>query len=154
MTTTHVKDIMTRAVFAVAPETSLETAARLFTARHISGAPVVDKHGKAVGVITKTDLIDPDRQRSSTVGRSVYYCLGDSPCELDFEAGAIGEGIAADVMSPFVLSIPADASIEDAVRVIMFDHVHRLLVVRGARIVGIVTTTDLLRAYARQRARA
>ena len=114
---------------------------------------MVNGQGRAVGVISQTDLLDPDRPRSQQVGRSVYYRVGDSPRELSFEEGAIGEGVVSDVMSPFVLSIGPNERVEDAARTMLADGVHRLLVIEGERIVGIISTTDVMRAFARQRAR-
>lgn len=151
MQTTHVKDVMTRNVFAVAPDTSLETVARLLATRHLSGVPVVDGHGRPVGVISQADLVDPDRARSGEVGRSIFYQVGGNTRELSFEDVAIGEGVAADLMSPFVLSVAPTSRVEDAARMMLSDGVHRLIVVEGERIVGIVSTTDLLRALSGRR---
>ena len=49
-------DIMTRDVVTVAPETSLRDVVELFTAKHISGAPVVSGH-EVVGVISAADIL-------------------------------------------------------------------------------------------------
>ena len=152
MQTIKVKDVMTRNVFAVAPDTSLETAARLLATRRVSGAPVVDREGRPVGVITQTDLVDPDRERSSDPGRSVYYRVGGGPREVDCEE-ARGEGVVSDVMSPFVLSVGSEVDVEDAARRMLTDKVHRLLVVDADRIVGIISTLDVLRALSGRRAR-
>ncbi len=153
MLTIKVKDVMTRNVFAVAPDTSLETAARLLATRRVSGAPVVDRDGRPVGVITQTDLVDPDRERSNDPGRSVYYRVGGGPREIDCEDAALAEGVVADVMSPFVLSVGSDADVEDAARRMLTDKVHRLLVVDAERIVGIISTLDVLGALSRRRPR-
>jgi acetoin utilization protein AcuB len=51
-----VADIMTRSVFTVDPDWTMEEAAALMLARKISGAPVVDDQGVLWGVITQTDL--------------------------------------------------------------------------------------------------
>ena len=70
-----VAEVMTRDVYAVAPDTSLETASRLLTSQHITGVPVVSADGRAIGVVTLSDLADPDRQRSNRDGYSLYYKL-------------------------------------------------------------------------------
>ena len=49
-------DIMTREVVTVSPQTTLRDAVELFTARHISGAPVVGGNN-IVGVISATDVL-------------------------------------------------------------------------------------------------
>ena len=63
-----VSDVMTHKVFAVSPDTSLETAARLFAQKRVSGVPVVDASGEVVGVVSASDLNDPDRDRGEQVG--------------------------------------------------------------------------------------
>jgi CBS domain-containing protein len=42
---------------SVRPETSLKEAAELMLRWHVGGLPVTDEHGKAVGMITYTDLL-------------------------------------------------------------------------------------------------
>jgi len=51
------RDIMTRDVQTVAPDTSIEALARCFSDRGVSGFPVVDPEGRLVGVVTESDLI-------------------------------------------------------------------------------------------------
>jgi CBS domain-containing protein len=50
-------------------------------------------------------------------------------------------------MSPFVLSVSAGSSVVQAARVMLDDGVHRLLVVDGGSLAGIVTQTDVLRYF-------
>jgi CBS domain-containing protein len=147
MTELRVADVMTCDVYAVSADTSLETAARLLTARGISGAPVVSRTGRPVGVVSLADLADPDRPRSAREGYPLYYHVESG---LAVERGddlAIGEGRVGDVMSPFVLSVPASAPIGHAARVLLNDRVHRLLVIADEQLVGIVTAIDLLRGF-------
>lgn len=51
----NVRDVMSTPVYAVGPETSLVTTARLFADRRISGAPVIDATGHAICVVTQSD---------------------------------------------------------------------------------------------------
>ncbi|MBU2266083.1 MAG: CBS domain-containing protein, partial [Candidatus Omnitrophica bacterium] len=45
-----IKDIMTKKVITVSPEMDIHKLAELFMKKNISGAPVVDKNGKLLGV--------------------------------------------------------------------------------------------------------
>ena len=146
--TPTIETIMTREIYAVAPDTSIETAARLLTTRHIGGAPVVTSHGKPVGVISLFDLVDPDRGRSQRNGHPMFYLLTEGHSvtlgdDIDLTGGRV-----ADVMSPFVLSIEASSTLREAAKLMVRENVHRLLVMDQGQLVGIVTTTDLLRAFA------
>jgi len=144
-----VADVMTRDVYAVAPETSIDTAARLFAARHITGAPVVTGAGRPVGVVTLVDLVDPDRHRSDREGYPLFYRLQSGQAEELGDGIQVGSGQVADVMSPFVLSIKSSASLVAAAQLMLSETVHRLLILEGNKLVGIVTSTDLLRGFVR-----
>jgi CBS domain-containing protein len=144
---TAIASVMTRSVYAVAPDTSIETAARLLASQRISGAPVVDPGGRPVGVISLTDLADPDRPRTGRDGYPLFYHLVEGDRTEIGDDVALSEGQVADIMSPFVLSIDAAASLQQAATLMLAEGVHRLLVMDGSRLVGIVTTTDLLRGF-------
>ena len=53
----RLRDIMTREVLTVSPETSVRDAMALFATRHISGAPVLT-NGALIGVVSLTDLAE------------------------------------------------------------------------------------------------
>lgn len=146
----HVQDVMTRNVYAFAPDTSLDTAARILAGQHIGGAPVVEPSGRPVGVITMLDLVDPDRPKGGRDGYPLYYRM--SPTETD-EIGDdvhVGDGRVGDVMSPFVLAIEASAGLDEAAERMLEDGVHRLLVMDRTKLIGIVTSMDLLRGFLRE----
>jgi CBS domain-containing protein len=144
-----VNDVMTREVFAVAPDTSLVTAARLFSEKRISGAPVLDREGKPIGVVTQRDLIDPDRDRTATAGESRYYRVSEHTATIRWDDATAPEGVVGDVMSPFVLAVAGTTALIDAARLMAHDGVHRLLVLHEGRLCGIVSTMDVVRAVGR-----
>ena len=51
------KDIMTKKVITVYPETEIMQAAKLLLDNHINGLPVVDEEGRLQGMICQSDLI-------------------------------------------------------------------------------------------------
>jgi CBS domain-containing protein len=142
-----VADVMTEEVFAVRAETSLATVARVLSEQRISGLPVIDEDNRPIGVISKTDLLDPDRPRSGRVGRTLYYRFADGGVEEIGDQSSINDGIVAHLMSPFVLSVSPDTPLEDAIRLMVVEDVHRLVVCdEKRRLVGLVTAMDVLRA--------
>ena len=149
MTAKHTVDsIMTRDIIAFAPDTSVVTAARILATRHIGGAPVVDGNGTPIGVGTLTDLADPDKSKSDEEGQSISYRIVDGKSE------ALGstflaeqkEGIVDDVMSPYVFSVSPDTRLIDAIRLMVADNIHRLMVVEAGHLIGIVSSMDMLGA--------
>lgn len=118
-----VRDIMEPNVFWLAADAPLERAAETLAERQISGAPVCDPDGKVVGIFTKTDLAE-------------YY-------------GSANEmRLVRDAMTPAIVSVHPDAPIERAVQLMAFEGVHRLLVLDGERLEGIITSMDVLRELA------
>jgi CBS-domain-containing membrane protein len=121
-----IRDIMTRNVFTLSEHTSLEEAAWGLTANAISGAPVRDGNGRLAGVLSKSDLIDPDRAETE----------GEMPT-------------VADAMTPALLALRDDDPAMDAVRLMVVDGIHRVIVIDDhGRLAGIVTPMDVLRALA------
>jgi CBS domain-containing protein len=142
-----VSDFMSRDVFAVGPDTSLETAARMLAQRRIGGAPVIDK-GRVVGVISASDLVDPDTDVSGVPGYPLYYRVMDGLAEEIGDDVHVRPGRVSEIMTPSVVSIAGDATIVEAARRMLQLGVHRLLVLRGDNeLAGVVTTVDLLRGF-------
>jgi CBS domain-containing protein len=147
-----VQDIMTRDVYAVGPDTDLGTVTALFSLRHISGVPVVDDAGRPLGIVTKTDLLAPGTRRRTQGGKPIYYRLRDGMIHTlgsprDEHVGQ--DGVVGDVMSAYLFTVSPKSPLVDAMRLMTGDEIHRVVVVDNGRIVGMVTTMDLLRAALR-----
>lgn len=148
----QVMEFMSRDVFAVGPETSLDTAARMLGQRRISGAPVID-NGHVVGVISASDLVDPDTDVSGVPGYPLYYRVIDGLAEEIGDHVHVRPGRVKEIMTPTVVSIAADATILEAASRMLQLGVHRLLVLQGDNeLAGVITTVDLLRAFVQARA--
>jgi CBS domain-containing protein len=139
--------IMTRSVVTVAPETTIVEAANLMLQRHVSGLPVVDGSGKLVGVVSEGDFI-----RRSEIGtgrrrgRWLSFILGPGKSASDFvhEHGhKVGE-----VMTASPLTITEDTALAEIVALMEKNNVKRLPVLRGDKMVGIVSRANLLQAVA------
>lgn len=114
--------IMARKVVCVRGDMDASEARSRMLARGVSGLPVVDNWGRAVGVITRSDLVEHEVTAKSA-GRPV-----------------------SDVMCPFVFSLPPEATIGQAAALMAYENVHRVVIVdRGGYVVGLVSTTDIAR---------
>jgi CBS domain-containing protein len=149
MLSLDVASVMTRDVLAVAPDTSLETAARLLARHHIGGMPVIDPDGRPLGMLSQNDLTFPEAARSSRAGRARYYRVEDGRARVLDDDRPPGSGVVDDIMSPFVVSVSGSTTVREAARLMLADNVHRLLVVEDDRLVGLLSTLDVLRAITR-----
>ncbi len=141
------KDIMRRKVITVTPDKTISEVARLLIDRKITGAPVVDRKGNVVGVISQTDIVRRDRERSPGASVPSYYREGE---EWTFSNGYQIEDPdltrVRDLMTPAVLSADEDAPVEELARCMLQKHIHRIVITRHGRLCGIVTSMDMLNA--------
>ena len=139
--------IMTRPVITVAPETPIVDAANTMLQRHVSGLPVVDKAGHLVGIISEGDFIRRSEIGTQRVrGRFLKFILGSGKEATDF-VHEHGRKVA-EIMTPDPLTINEDTDLEKTVELMEKNGVKRLPVMRGDKLVGIVSRSNLLQAVA------
>ncbi|SIO66463.1 BON domain-containing protein [Bradyrhizobium erythrophlei] len=139
--------IMTRSVYSVLPEATILEAANIMLQRHISGLPVVEAAGKLVGIVSEGDFIrrsEIGTQRKR--GRWLKFLLGagESATEFVHEHGRK----ISEVMTRDPLTISEDTPLEEIVKIMENNGVKRLPVMRGDKLVGIVSRANLLQAVA------
>jgi CBS domain-containing protein len=145
------RDVMTRAVVSVGPETPLIDVYRLFVSEQIHGAPVVDDEELLIGVISSSDLLRAsDEERDTAISSSDY--LRDL---VEFSGPDWGKGLSdfqnrlasltvADVMTPTAVTVRPDTPVAEVARVLRQHQVHRVWVEDEGRVCGVVSTFDLL----------
>jgi CBS domain-containing protein len=139
--------IMTRPVITVSPETTIVEAANIMLQQHISGLPVVDAAGKLVGIVSESDFIHRSEigtQRKRN--RLLNFILGPGQAATDFihEHGCK----IAEIMTEEPVTITEDTPLEGIVALMEQNKLKRLPVVRGEKVVGIVSRANLLQAVA------
>ena len=142
------QDVMTQHVIAVGPNDPVTKAVRTMLQNDISGLPVLDVEGQLVGMITEGDLL---RRAETATQRK-------RPRWLEFFVGA---GKLADeyvrthgrkvreVMTADPVSVVEETPLEDVVTLMERRRIKRVPVVRGAKVIGIVSRANLLHALAR-----
>ena len=139
--------IMTRSVVTVAPDATILEAANTMLQHHVSGLPVVDAAGKLVGIVSEGDFI-----RRSEIGtqrkrsRWLRFLLGTGADATDY-VREHGRKVS-EVMTSEPLTIAEDATLEEIVTSMETNGIKRLPVMRGAKLVGIVSRANLLQAVA------
>lgn len=139
--------VMTRSVVTVTPDTPILEAASTMLRQRVSGLPVVDAAGKLVGVVSEGDFIrrsEIGTQRKR--GRWLRFLLGSGATANDF-VHEHGRKVS-DVMTTEPLTIAEDATLEQIVTLMETNGVKRLPVMRGDKMVGIVSRANLLQAVA------
>ena len=139
--------IMTRPVITVTPETAIVDAANTMLRKHVSGLPVVDGKGKLVGIVSEGDFIrrsEIGTQRKR--GKFLKFILGPGKAAADF-VHEHGRKVA-EIMTAEPLTIAEDTQLEEIVELMEKNGIKRLPVMRGDKLVGIVSRSNLLQAVA------
>ena len=140
--------IMSRHAVTVGVDASVADAIAIMLGHHVSGLPVVDAAGRLVGIVSESDFIrrteiDTERKR----GRWLSFLAGADRVALDF-ARSHGRKVG-EIMTKNPVTIAEDTPLADIVETMEAHRVKRLPVLRGDRLVGMVTRTDFLPAVAR-----
>lgn len=141
------KDIMTKDVITVKPESTVEALARLLMDNRISGVPVVDEEKKIVGIVTENDLISKNKRlHIPTIMRlfDAFILLGSG--RMEDEIKKMAATIVDEICTKKVLTIQEDLSLEDIATIMAEQHIHLLPVMRDDVVVGIVGKEDMVRA--------
>ncbi len=118
-----VRDVMTRGVKTIRPEDTVLEAVSKMNKFHI-GSVVVTNDGRPIGIVTERDILV----------KVVEPCMDPASVRVK------------DVMTKPVITIEPDAPVEEAARMMARARIKKLPVVDGGRLLGILTTTDIVRA--------
>lgn len=143
-----VREVMTRSVLSVRPDTPLKDVARLLIEHRISGLPVVDDGGTVVGVVSEGDLLVKEQSRDAFRGRPLARIFGESAETRQLVAKAAAR-TAGDAMTTPAITIDASRPVGVAATLMTERRVNRLPVVEAGRLVGIVTRSDVVRTFVR-----
>jgi CBS domain-containing protein len=148
------RDVMTPEVKTVGDDWSLEQLARFFTDQGISGAPVVTRDDKLVGVVSLTDLARAQSEREAPppeehdfFARSFEAAVG--PDEIaDIHLVRESHRKVRDVMTPAVFDVSEDTPVGEIANMMVRGRIHRVFVLRGKAVVGVISALDLLKLLA------
>ncbi|MGA8389851.1 MAG: CBS domain-containing protein [Pseudolabrys sp.] len=135
---------MTSTVISVQPNATILQAARQMLQHHISGLPVIDR-GEIVGILSEGDFLrrretNTERRRS----RWLEFLMG--PGKLAVEYTHSHGSKVAEVMTMEVHTVTEDTTLEDIVELMERRRIKRVPVMRGKKIVGMVTRSNLMHA--------
>ncbi|HMF22015.1 MAG TPA: CBS domain-containing protein [Pseudolabrys sp.] len=143
----RVKDVMTANVICIGVDEPVLKAARLMLQNRISGLPVIDKDGELVGIVTEGDFL-----RRSELGTQrrrpkwLEFIVGPGKLAQEYTHSA-GRKVE-EIMTFDPQTIGENETLEAVVETMERRHVKRLPVVRGGRVVGIISRANLMHALA------
>jgi len=128
----RVTDLMETDVQTVASDAVVQDAVTVLADSHVSALPVVDRIGRMVGVISRTDILASEEEVDDAAARQTL----------------MQESLVRDLMTSPALTIAPEADIKEAAQQMLYTGVHRLFVTTDDRVVGVISTTDIVRAVA------
>ena len=133
------RDVMTTELITVNPGTPLSEFARICAEDNISGCPVVRVDGALCGIVSKTDLL-----RRLLEDRPPHGTARDFPV-WDEDVRQVG-----DIMTEDVLTVGPLTPLHEIAERMARDRIHRVVVMEGDQLLGLVTSIDLLAHFPKQ----
>jgi predicted transcriptional regulator len=143
-------DLMIPNPLSIRQNATVKEAAAFLTDRGISAAPVIDNAGRAVGVLSRADIVVHHREAAQFVPE--FYQRTDLAAHADesfaegFQVENADRSQVRDIMTPLVFAVSLNDSARKVVTRMLDEKVHRLFVVDGSDVVvGVISALDVLR---------
>lgn len=128
----RVADVMKTDLAVINEDVAIQSAVVLIADAHVLGVPVVDRRGRLVGVLSASDIMQAAAERAET----------------ESETDLLNDTLVGDIMSTPPRTIAPDADVREAARAMLQLGVHRLFVVQGDDLLGVISTSDIVRVVA------
>lgn len=145
------RDVMTQDMLTADADWTLDELASFLDGKNITGAPVCDG-GVMIGLVSVTDLARAWQNRTSlTTPNEVLRDAGNAGVDASEMAGFGVEAETSirvrDVMTPVVFTVEEETSLTEIADMMIRGHIHRVVVARGKKPVGIISALDLLKVF-------
>jgi CBS domain-containing protein len=127
-----VADLMRTDLKTIRGDSTVREAIDLLAEAHITGLPVIDGRGGLIGVVSSSDVLQAESLASDTKALE----------------GLFDETLVQDIMTPRPQTISPEATLREAAQQLLYLEIHRLFVEREGKVVGVISTSDLVRAMA------
>lgn len=118
-----IRDIMSREVFVLKDSASIDDVIEEMKEKDVGGFPIVNAENRVVGIVEEKDIV---RQIS----------------------GAVTGELVENVMTTDLITITPGTTIKDTCRFMIVNDIRRLPVIQEDKLIGVITTTDILRYFA------
>ncbi|MBI4243532.1 MAG: CBS domain-containing protein [Planctomycetes bacterium] len=147
-----VKEIMKSPVLFINSEWRLSDAASFFLEHSVSGAPVLDDQGKTIGVLTLKDIarytmwhLEVEEYEEDLGGSKKSTGVDQVSLPQNYKLDKMTCTTVRQVMSVGVITVSDEVTISKILGVMMKNRIHRVFVKKAGKIIGVVTTMDIIR---------
>lgn len=131
----RVRELMQGPLKTISTDATVAEAVQVLIAAGVSALPVLDRFGRAVGVLSNREIL-----------------AAESRCQTPAERERLFERtLALEVMAPWPAVLHPDTPVPDAAAMMLAQKVHRLFVEDRGALVGVVSQTDIVSAVAAAR---
>ena len=151
------RELMNDDILSLREDTTISEAISTLEEYHITGAPVVNEQEECVGIFSSTDVLKRNVERddgTAPIARSKFD-LGEAPEESgayfskdDYDEEILGRDTVGNWMTTEVKFVSPEATAEEVCRRMLDESVHRILVMKDRKLLGIITTFDIVRLVA------
>ncbi|MDD5730072.1 MAG: CBS domain-containing protein [Candidatus Omnitrophica bacterium] len=144
-----VKEVMTREVRGISPETNAKEALNLLQRLQISGLPVIDDKSRVVGMFTEKDILAYILPSYiCQVGAFVYE---ENPKAVKKKFADLSRIKVSQIMRKEVVTLDENTTLCEAAKVMLTQKARRIPVLdKSGRITGIIARCDVLRAFCQE----
>lgn len=145
------KDIMSVDLLTAYEGWTIHRLAEFFIHRKISAVPVIASDHELVGVVSVTDVFQFNNSSESAKGDALRNHYRDSCGQEVNEVDLRNWVKTADknctvhqIMTPEIIAVDKEATLETIIRVLVERHIHRVFVTDDRKIVGVITAMNVL----------
>jgi CBS domain-containing protein len=133
--TMKVAELMQTNLKTISVDATVADAIDAITEAQVTALPVIDRYGRAVGVIATRDIL-----------RAESTFAGTRPRDTLFEQTTVLE-----IMNPWPPTIGPDVEVKEAAQQMLYFNSQRLFVEEKGHLVGVISQSDIVGAVARTR---
>src|SRR5579859_5423755 len=125
----RVAELMRTNLRMVAADANVTDAICLLADARVSALPVVDRFGRAVGILTTRNVLEAER-------------------DAEDRNRLLQDTLVLEIMTPWAATIGPDLDVQEAAKQMLYLDVQRLFVEDEGKLVGVISQTDIVGAVA------
>ena len=125
---------MSSPVITVHPDTPMEEALNIMHRERVRRLPVVDSHGKLIGIVSERQLLKEHPSEATTL--SIWE-----------QRDMLRKLTIKKLMTPNVFTVTENTTFEEAAKIMAEEQISGLPVMRGSKLVGMITEKDVFKVF-------